>query len=753
MVASDALTRLEWRQYPSLTEVQLECCSLEHLLFADCDRLQCETVQALSDVRTEVAGGREVRAAGGQGRGCCTALRRLLRCLASGAGQRRGLTLRSARCLCLPQVVTHRAGGCPRLQSLRVDQCDGLQRVAFSHSRVREVRLTGCQRLVSVALQCPRLSELDLDECGELQDLQLSQVRSGPARGCCGLLRARVLGRVCDLPAQCYQACTSATRDGVPLGAARRWACRGWRWARAATCARCSWRRWSCARWSCAAAAAWRRWRCTAPSCSPWTRRSARAWVRARPAHPHACLSLRLPHAMPALHEPALHELAARASCSCADRAAPAAADDAGIAEALRTCLALQRLVLSVCTSAGSGWLRTAGVLPSLMHLDLSYTGEPPGLPAPKPLPRAPGVNHLESSHQLLGQASRPAAPALSASRLHTPPLALPADVTDLRPVFQCCPALESLSLASCYGIDERSLQPITAAASPALPALRELDASYCSVGPGTVAALLATTRLESLALNGCDGVGDECFQRLRELAAAAEAGGDMVVDEAGAEGAGGHRLASLSLVRCRNLRSLRLGLEPREGEVATFPPKQYLASALGRQPQGCDAYEWHAAPPLLPRLRRLRLGLSGVQVRPRIRLPQRHCALPLKAAAAAAPAAPAAPERARLGGPLSRAQVLALALPLLEQLDVSSCSAMRYLELRCPCLAAVQAQDLCCVPQQYLVRCVQGCPSLRSLDLQHCRLSAGELEELGVGGLVRVGQCPAGCSICRHRV
>jgi hypothetical protein len=193
--------------------------------------------------------------------------------------------------------------------------------------------------------------------------------------------------------------------------------------------------------------------------------------------------------------------------------------------------------------------------------------------------------------------------------------------------------------------------------------------------------------------------------------------------------------------------------------------PKQYLASALGRQPQACDAYEWRAATPLLPRLRSLRLGLSGAQVRLCGRRPTQPCACrrcPVSRAATRAAARclracrPPTPEHLKSASTSPAppgAQVLALALPSLAQLDVSSCSAMRYLELRCPRLAAVQAQDLCCVPQAYLVRCVQGCPSLRSLDLQHCRLSAQELEELSMGGLVRVGQCPAGCSICRHRV
>jgi hypothetical protein len=98
-------------------------------------------------------------------------------------------------------------------------------------------------------------------------------------------------------------------------------------------------------------------------------------------------------------------------------------------------------------------------------------------------------------------------------------------------------------------------------------------------------------------------------------------------------------------------------------------------------------------------------------------------------------------------------AQVLALALPSLAQLDVSSCAALHCLELRCPALACVGAQLLRLVPPACLLRCVAGCGALRSVDLQHCGLSEEELQELGRGGSVRVGQCPAGCCICRHRV
>ncbi len=79
-------------------------------------------------------------------------------------------------------MVTQRVGGCPRLQSLRLESCDGLRSVALRHSRVKELRLTGCKRLVSVALHCPKLSELDLDECGELLDLRLRQVRGERGR-------------------------------------------------------------------------------------------------------------------------------------------------------------------------------------------------------------------------------------------------------------------------------------------------------------------------------------------------------------------------------------------------------------------------------------------------------------------------------------------------------------------------------------------------------------------------------------------
>lgn len=96
--------------------------------------------------------------------------------------------------------------------------------------------------------------------------------------------------------------------------------------------------------------------------------------------------------------------------------------------------------------------------------------------------------------------------------------------------------------------------------------------------------------------------------------------------------------------------------------------------------------------------------------------------------------------------------QVLALALPGLIHLDMGSCAALRYLRLRCPQLAAIQAQDCKLLPFTYLLAAVESCSVLRSIDLQHSRLGQQQLAELGLGGMVRVGHCPASCCICRHR-
>jgi hypothetical protein len=143
---------------------------------------------------------------------------------------------------------------------------------------------------------------------------------------------------------------------------------------------------------------------------------------------------------------------------------------------------------------------------------------------------------------------------------------------------------------------------------------LRHLDLSYCRISPALAASLLLRgRRLESLALNGCEGATSDLWRCLNtpphgappQAAAAAAAGagtsssvaaastsagtsrkaaggghGDGGVDPAG----GGCRaLRSLSLVKCQGLGALCLGLWPEGGRL-----------------QLQAAYSYHNTPPPL---------------------------------------------------------------------------------------------------------------------------------------------------------
>jgi hypothetical protein len=139
-----------------------------------------------------------------------------------------------------------------------------------------------------------------------------------------------------------------------------------------------------------------------------------------------------------------------------------------------------------------------------------------------------------------------------------------------------------------------------------------------------------------------------------------------------------GSALESLSLVCCSNLKSLCLGLLPASGQVEVLQPKHYLlsgdrASLHARQ----ASYDWVEVPSAVSSLTSLRAGLSGVQV-------------------------------------------VALALPNLAHLDVSSCSFLRVLELRCPLLLTLHLQACRALPMYGMLRAAAACPALTKLDVQH---------------------------------
>lgn len=256
-------------------------------------------------------------------------------------------------------------------------------------------------------------------------------------------------------------------------------------------------------------------------------------------------------------------------------------------------------------------------------------------------------------------------------------------EVTDLAPVFSSCPQLRTLSLSSCGSLAKDALAPLLRQEHPALPRLVSLDASYCCLNEQLVARLLSScTRLEHLALNGCVGVTDALWQELEtaQLAALAaqQLGQGGVFDLDVQVASSSSKLRSLSLVRCSNLKSLCLGLLPATGWVEVLQPKHYLLSADRAALHARQAsYGWVEVPSAVAGLTSLRVGLSGVQV-------------------------------------------VALALAHLAHLDVSSCSYLRVMELRCPLLLTLHLQACRALPMYGILQAAVSCPALVQLDVQH---------------------------------
>jgi len=296
-------------------------------------------------------------------------------------------------------------------------------------------------------------------------------------------------------------------------------------------------------------------------------------------------------------------------------------------------------------------------------------------------------------------------------------------EVSTLQPILDGCPHLQSLSIASCRSLGPDALLPLLNPQSPALSQLTSLDASYCDVQGTLVAELLLKCRnLKQLALSGCAGVTDAIWQQLEgaqlqqlqqglgraasaercsgmpavqaEAAAAGEAlmdvddcspGDDAEVvpgSSGSSEGrsiSSSSRLESLSLVRCSNLRSLCLGLLPASGAVELLQPKHYLIAADRAALQAAPhaAGDWLEVPSAVSALTSLKVGLSGLQV-------------------------------------------VALALPKLAHLDLSSCKHLRALELRCPLLLQLQLQACRSLPVVSAVKGVLAAPQLQMLDVQH---------------------------------
>lgn len=268
-------------------------------------------------------------------------------------------------------------------------------------------------------------------------------------------------------------------------------------------------------------------------------------------------------------------------------------------------------------------------------------------------------------------------------------------DVQDLSTVFKSCPSLTSLNISSCRSLSAASLLSILPEYGNTLPVLKELDVSYCRLTPVVVSNLLRSCkRLEVVAMNGCEGVTEEIWSRKN-------ANEQVLAEEAA------NKLTSLGLVRCSNLRSLCLGLKPASGIVKVYQPKQYPYADKG-DTLGRDEYNWLPCNTCFSGMRALRLGLSGVQV-------------------------------------------LALALPALVQLDVSSCSQLRVLELRCPLLLTLYMQACKSLSPRPIIALLGHCTSLETMDVQHMNLVHDDAQEIrknsqSIRNLLCCSSC---CPIC----
>lgn len=320
---------------------------------------------------------------------------------------------------------------------------------------------------------------------------------------------------------------------------------------------------------------------------------------------------------------------------------------EASLAAALAGQPPLQRLSLSVCCQLGAGALPPCTPLPLLTQLDLSYT-----------------------------------------------------NIQDLALVYANCHSLTALNVSCCRSLPPQALAPLLPpldqpdAPPAALPRLRELNASYCALPSDAVIRLLtAGSRLETLLLNGCEGVTSALWLHLNHLPPrlarplAESTGVDVAALPRGeALPQQPHALSTFSAVRCSQLTSCCLGLLPANGQLRTYSPRPYALQELAPAPSA-ERSSWVRVPTVCSGLRSLRLGLSGVQV-------------------------------------------LALALPQLAQLDLVRVDNLRELELRCPLLLTLAIHAML-LPRAALRDAVAHCASLETLNLQHMVLTGDEATEL----------------------
>lgn len=210
---------------------------------------------------------------------------------------------------------------------------------------------------------------------------------------------------------------------------------------------------------------------------------------------------------------------------------------------------------------------------------------------------------------------------------------------------------------------------------------------------------------------------------------------------------AGRRSLRHLSLVKCSALTSLCLGLAP----AGDLPLEAAAASAARGAAAAAAATH--------------RTSAAGAAATPASGVPAATAASATGAGAGAEAGAGAGvewvPADTLLSGlrvlklGLSAVQVLALALPALQQLDVSAAGALRHVQLRCPALETLSSQACRRLPPGALAALVAdpaACPVLQLLDAQHAPLD--EAAAAVIGGrqppLRSFLRCAPECSLCR---
>lgn len=355
-------------------------------------------------------------------------------------------------------------------------------------------------------------------------------------------------------------------------------------------------------------------------------------------------------------------------------------------------------------------------------------------------------------------------------------------EVTDLTPVILSCPHLRGLNLSECRSLNPASLELLLQDRHAALPQLKDLDVSYCPLPANTVRRLLCCCSwLESLALNGCEGMTCDAWGPLNDTPAAhvAPSSGQLLGPTTVVCESGGF------LSGVRSMRVDDVGVEEGLMQVSPLKPaltavstqtlpthkhtSDVIAHSESNAADNCSMSSGRVVSHALQSLSLVRcsalkslcLGLVPASGKVNVLQPKHYLLTADRQALQnqvehydwiQVPTVVSGLRLLRLG--LSGVQVVALALPHLMHLDLNSCSQLRVLELRCPLLLTLHLQACRAVPVKQLVLGLTGCPALETLDMQHTNMEAGMMMALKQQhpSLQNLQLCPRACALCVQR-